>query len=502
MKRYFAYIIFTLFVPALLLAQEPHTLSQLNIEQQQISHKLDSINTLLSHTREQVPNASGSSRDSLAQVIVSLEGELFGLKAHLSRVGGDIAAIEEQNAINGLEMSSENSNKSGLKLYEVSPFSEHLSKVDEEVLSQANDLILETAATKEQAIKLYNSLVALKTTYDISTSQSELDHIIVTADSIKSALSLLDANQGEKWLESYNHILGLLLVMLDSSPSVDRTQLEKLESNSRNVRRDETFMQQGSLCPNLAVFELQVELLMGYEKVVILSANTPKLRSIFPKNVESTSATNFADIDFAERILYVYSPIVKEFEYASSNIADIPRLLLPPRGVYYAIQVALLSDEPSSLKMLRGVGPVQVEITDEKKYRYLIGGYKTYKEAQQGVKELYKVGFRAPKVVGYLDGEITDVKKCQIAEKEGVSTAGAGAKFRVILTTTDANIGDMIRTTIDMNYSGKSVARATSNGEIIFTITEFDTKEEAEVFGEILKQKSNEDNIKVEQISI
>ncbi len=499
MRRFIIYISLLATSAQLTLAQTPpaDTLEALQSEQATLRHRQDSLQSALNNSRASIGSVQATMRDSLSRVIVTLEGELFDVRAKLNRVGSDLASFEgitTQESQSG----STTSQSSGSKIYQHPTLAADLSKKDIEILSSMAKVERDAIVAIQVTEELYSELEKLKAEYDSVMTQDELDAIILKADTIKSHIEDLDRTSGKLWNDSYNHSLGIYLVMLDRTANVDRTKLESIERESRNMRREETFLQDGSIAPHLATFALQRSMLLSYQDAIATANKLTGNYSILSGEELEAKKREFKDIDFLPRVLYIYSDIEKVDSYPADYPNGIPEVILPERGLYYSVQIALLSSKVTSNSMFRGAWPLQVQTTPSKKYRYIIGGFRTYAAAAEGVKTLSKMGFKAPRVVGFIDGEYADNKECQAYEK----SQAIGGGYKVTLKTTSSSSAEALRSTMEMHASGKSATRVLSGEDMVLTVTQFESKEEAEVFAQILREKTGEDRIIVEQIKL
>ncbi|MEG2866082.1 MAG: hypothetical protein RR858_07870, partial [Mucinivorans sp.] len=63
-------------------------------------------------------------------------------------------------------------------------------------------------------------------------------------------------------------------------------------------------------------------------------------------------------------------------------------------------------------------------------------------------------------------------------------------KIKIEVTTTDQTVGEKLRSLVEMHAKDKSVARVVKGKELIFTITEFSDRYEAEVLAQIVRERT------------
>ncbi len=108
----------------------------------------------------------------------------------------------------------------------------------------------------------------------------------------------------------------------------------------------------------------------------------------------------------------------QEFEILPSDNAgdEIKYEQIIPDGVFYRIQVAVLSKEPDP-GFFKGLRPVSVErIKGQKITRYFVGKFHSYEEASRALNLVRKRGFEDAFLVAYLNGKKMSVDAVRKSE--------------------------------------------------------------------------------------
>ncbi len=477
-------------------AQSP--LDSLQNIQQSLNHTQDSLQKELTTARSLFGGAAAEAKDSISVIIVELESALFDTRSQLGRVGSEISAAQVEAAQVQISQSSNQGDGNITELHQSSKLTENLSKKDIEILVQG----AATEAMAEQAIMkitpLYRRLVEIKNTYDTSMNQDEVDALLIEAQELSKEIQEIDSQAGKKWLDYYNHALGLYLVMLDMSPGSDRALLEAIDNKGREVRRAETFIQQGALTPMLSPFTLQRDLLHSYQKAIAQAEGLDKVYTTFDAKQSKEIASDFPSMEFETRVLTLYAPVERNFAHPFSEVDSIPQIIIPTRGVYYTVRIALMDNPAKSLKSLGSVGPLQLLKTDKGKYSYQVGGFKTYEDAEEGLKVVKNARYRAPVIIAYLNGEVTTTKKAREAEKEMPELKDG--EFKVVVKTKINAVGEIVKESAEIHAKGTSVLRMVDGEDITFSVQTFTNREEAAVFAQILKESTKEENVSVVEI--
>lgn len=496
MKRFFLYFIFAVMVISALAQSLGDDLAYraLVARQSALKASQDSLQSLLGSARASFEDATEEKRDAISQSIVRLEGEIYDMRSKMSRVGSDIAAIEQQYAERSLQSEALKPVAQSAVLYDNLFFKDNLASGD--ITKLRSVLGIETKVRQLATLidPLYARLTEIKTMYDRSILQSEVDALKTEAAGVSSKIEVIDKQIGELWLPVYNFSLDTYLVLLDKAGAQDRTLLESLENEWRDVRRTETFAVENSMAPNLAAFDVERALLISYQKALAKVLGLNVAYNVLTSSKVVPISKEMPIVKFLPRVLTIYSPIQTGITYPSDNPIDLPEAIIPATGNYYAVQISLLSAMPSSLDMFKGAFPLQYLKTAEGKFRFMAGGFHTYAEAAKGLSVLAKAGYRAPVIVAFRDGDWISPLKAKIHDVAPTVGASAdGVAYRIDVVTKDMSVAEKLRGVVDMHAKGKSIARIAEGDSLHFTITQFASKEEAEVIAQIIRERVEAD---------
>lgn len=453
---------------------------------------LDSIQNLLKENRTIFEN-EGQQNDSLSEEIIRLEGEIYDIRGQLNRIGSQLVTLEAQLA----KLNIQTNNNTGVatsqkkNFLQNTFFTTNLSAKDRELFATTHQKTEAIQTLKMHIDKLYLHLTNLKYDYDQAQDQSTIDSLITAATELKSEIAMLDNQVDTQWNVLYNRKLDNYLVLSDKVGGVDRNQLEALDQLSRQVLHMQT-VGETSLAPNITAYSSQESLLMGYEKLLVdklkLTAAADSLKTVQLQLKSNSSQSEYPDIQFPYRSLVKYAPITLGNHYPYEDIKDTPQLKLPQKGVYYSVQVALVSGTASSLAIFKGAQPLQVEKTATGQSRYVLGGFKTYDEGISAVKQCYGVGFKNPILVAWVNGLFTTTAKAKAYQAANPGSDNS-AYFQIEITSPDPAVAATIKSTLDINSPGKTISRTEQNGQLTYIITRFTTIEEAQVIAQIIKTK-------------
>lgn len=460
---------------------------ELIVRQKVLTNSQDSLRTLLALSRSNFEAASEPQREVISQTIVGLEGEIYDVRSQLGRLGGQIAAIEQKYAEQSLQVEARQPQIQSPILYDNNFFKDNLSTFDISKLKSLTGIADNVRQIGAQIVELYDRLKNIKLAYDSSLSQSDVDKLGVQAFELQSQIKALDEQIADAWQSLYNFAIENFLILLDKAGAQDRTLLESLENEGRKVRRMESLAQQQLMAPNLAAFDAQRSLVLTYEKVLAkelelsVAANLLSARKLAPISVDLPVMT------FEPRVLTIYGDIETGVTYNSDNVDDVPQLIIPDVGNYYSVQISLLNSRPKDLNMFKGAYPLQYQKTSDGKYRFMAGGFSTYAQALKGVSALSKAGFKYPVMVAWSNGKWATPSKIRSGDVVPPVIKDDAGAYIIKISTTESTVAEKLRSVIDQHAKGKNIARIAAGDKLEFTITEFESKNEAEAVAQIVR---------------
>lgn len=444
---------------------------------------LDSLQLVLNATRNEY---SKSNSDTVATEIIRLENQIYDVRSMLSKIGAQISQTDAELAKNNYfeddqveplaNIEYANLLKNSFFIQNVTPKELVAMQVDKdkELLKLSNDVSL-----------LYQQVVDLKELFDKAQTQEEVNVIMQQAAQLKGQINELDKKIDALWRDVYNHKIDNYVVLLDKLGSVGRDNLELIDQLGREVIQNESVLS-ASLAPNLALMSYQKNLVLGYEKVLAQELKLKKSQDSLAKIVIAKPETRYEDVTFPYRSVVVYGDITIGNEYGYTSLDDVPTVKLPTTGLYYAVQVALVTGQVSSLSIFKGGAPLQQEIAGTKT-RYILGGYRTYNEVAQGVKDCYKFGFKNPIAVAWVDGKTVSIQAAQAYQKANPVEAIASGGYKVDLYTENTDVASRLKAIVDIHAKGKIISRVASGDGYLYTVATFQMPEEAHVFAQIIK---------------
>lgn len=471
-------------------------LQELKAQELEIQGAIDSLGVLLNDMRSQFNGNNSQSSETIGEQIIALEGSIFDYRSQLSLLGANIASLEARQSI--IDQQSSSTTTSGASqpssnLLDDKFFVDNMSLDDRNYFKESGRIMTEFEANISRVNLLYSQLIKLGDTYKTTKSQAVIDSIMIKAADLKEKIWQVDGDISASWGELYDRKLDNYLVLVDRLGSVDRTLLEKLDLLSRQAFATEE-QAANSLAPSIISYVPQQQLLLEYETLFAekleLQSAMDSLKKV-AENFAKKNIRNYDYINYPYRSQVVYSEITLGNTYPYSEVSQVPELSLPETGVYYSIQVAVVSKLASSLSIFKGAEPLQVEKTSTGGSRYVLGGFKSYDKAAQAVKQCLAATFKNPVLVAWIDGKSTTVSKARAYQAEHPELSGE-RDYKIEVTTSNPEAASIIKRVIDINSAGKNISRIQLGDDFVFTIGAFVTRDEAEVIAYIIGSECGE----------
>lgn len=428
----------------------------------------DSIQRLIDMNRG-IVETTPEKRDMIAQIIISLEDELYTLNAKITKFSNAIASIEPDRAeITG------NTPAGGTFAFK------NTAAIEAQI------------ATISRTIPpLYAELQECKQQYAEAKTPAAVEELLEQSKHIKAKITAADSLVGDIWTPVYDKKIDSYLVTVDKINGIDRLQLEQIDNEARAARRREALASE-SIAPNTIIYPAQKSLLAKYELLIAnmldlkaASDSISKVISSPPKEMPS-----YPDIVFEPRSFVIYSGIELGAKYEGMVVDSIPELVVPKTGAYYTVQVLLTANRPTSFASFRGAEPLRATRAANKMYQYTAGGFGDYKSALAAVTKLQRAGYRNTLVIlAWVDGALTTTAKARAAEETVVKNNTGN--FSVEVKTRNQTLINTLRAIVDEHSADKQITRAIQADDTLFSIFPFSDRAQADNLAKIIKAKEN-----------
>ena len=394
--------------------------SALELDVQRTKGSLDSLNSVLAETRNKYAS-NPDMREELTKQIVAMEAQTMtfkqaydkALKAYIGnqqrnyvRTTSDtILALQYNQSEDTAAVATLPTYPKVANLVYNKLFQHYISAADLRTLREAQKQESVVQTKIKEYLRHYDRMVALKLEYERVDTEIAADSVLNLLEVARKEASGVEAVIGDTWhticdnkIYAYNLLMEQkdkvsVLTSADEELTKALRESEQVEKECESPLLSEYFYRKNALlsyeCKVADVLELQT----AQDSLIKVQRGLKKENYCLPK------------VKIVRRSFIEHEPIkvIKPTIYTTKN--PIPNTRIYEYGTVYRIRIGIFTNRPN-LSALKGVTPLSY--TDKYhggKYAYFVGGFRTEEEANEGVKQLVKLGFKSPQVVMWVDGE-------------------------------------------------------------------------------------------------
>ena len=457
---------------------ETVSIDSLLARRQRIVDNESSLRSALERARD-VYASSPSNRDAVGKRIVELEDKISELNRMLESIDAAIASMPASEAVgvatntpNVTPTPSAGGRQNGKAiLVENDYFRENLPAAEYQSLLSAQRQERNVADMFGQLKSNYDRLTDLTTEYAVVPKGVEADSLFAEITALAAENRQLAAYAGEMWNRIYETKLYAYIYLLDRANHYDLIAEQERQMNTLTMRENElagAYMYDEATC-----YALEKELLTECEKRIAHRAGLQTALDSLSR-LRSVRASQYfmPTVDTRERMFYDYADALPAKPVRYTNSSQIPQVEIFSRGDMYRILLGSYAKVPA-VSTFKGFYPLSHEQKSDGRHYYYAGGYSTFEEAQAACDRIKKSGFANARTVAWHDGRY---------DSEPRSGQSASAKrYRVEISGCDNGLSSTVRDLISNRAAGREVSRRVDkSGTIIFTVSSFDTSEQAE----------------------
>ena len=394
--------------------------SALELDVQRTKGSLDSLNSVLAETRNKYAS-NPDMREELTKQLVAMEAQALTLKQLYDKALKAYIGNQQRNYVRTAPDSTlslqynQGEDTAAVATLPTYPKVANLvyNKLFQHYISAADLRILREAQKQESVVQTkikeylrhYDRMVALKLEYERVDTEIAADSVLNLLEVARKEASGVEAVIGDTWhticdnkIYAYNLLMEQkdkvsVLTSADEELTKALRESEQVEKECESPLLSEYFYRKNALlsyeCKVADVLELQT----AQDSLIKVQRGLKKENYCLPK------------VKIVRRSFIEHEPIkvIKPTIYTTKN--PIPNTRIYEYGTVYRIRIGIFTNRPN-LSALKGVTPLSY--TDKYhggKYAYFVGGFRTEEEANEGVKQLVKLGFKSPQVVMWVDGE-------------------------------------------------------------------------------------------------
>ena len=394
--------------------------SALELDLQRAKGRLDSLNSLLAETRNKYAS-NPDLREELTKQLVAMEAQALTLKQSYDKALKAYIGNQQRNYVRTATDSTlslqynQGEDAAAVATLPTYPkvanlvynklFQHYISAADLRTLREAQKQESVVQTKIKEYLRHYDRMVALKLEYERVDTEIAADSVLNLLEVVRKEASGVEAVIGDTWhticdnkIYAYNLLMEQkdkvsVLTSADEELTKALRESEQVEKECESPLLSEYFYRKNALlsyeCKVADVLELQT----AQDSLIKVQRGLKKENYCLPK------------VKIVRRSFIEHEPIkvIKPTIYTTKN--PIPNTRIYEYGTVYRIRIGIFTNRPN-LSALKGVTPLSY--TDKYhggKYAYFVGGFRTEEEANEGVKQLVKLGFKSPQVVMWVDGE-------------------------------------------------------------------------------------------------
>ena len=394
--------------------------SALELDVQRTKGSLDSLNSVLAETRNKYAS-NPDMREELTKQLVAMEAQTLtlkqsydkALKAYIGNLQRNYVRTATDSTLSlQYNQGEDTATVATLPTYPKVAnlvynklFQHYISAADLRTLREAQKQESVVQTKIKEYLRHYDRMVALKLEYERVDTEIAADSVLNLLEVARKEASGVEAVIGDTWhticdnkIYAYNLLMEQkdkvsVLTSADEELTKALRESEQVEKECESPLLSEYFYRKNALlsyeCKVADVLELQT----AQDSLIKVQRGLKKENYCLPK------------VKIVRRSFIEHEPIkvIKPTIYTTKN--PIPNTRIYEYGTVYRIRIGIFTNRPN-LSALKGVTPLSY--TDKYhggKYAYFVGGFRTEEEANEGVKQLVKLGFKSPQVVMWVDGE-------------------------------------------------------------------------------------------------
>ena len=394
--------------------------SALELDVQRTKGCLDSLNSVLAETRNKYAS-NPDMREELTKQLVAMEAQALTLKQSYDKALKAYIGNQQRNYVRTATDSTlslqynQGEDTAAVATLPTYPkvanlvynklFQHYISAADLRTLREAQKQESVVQTKIKEYLRHYDRMVALKLEYERVDTEIAADSVLNLLEVVRKEASGVEAVIGDTWhticdnkIYAYNLLMEQkdkvsVLTSADEELTKALRESEQVEKECESPLLSEYFYRKNALlsyeCKVADVLELQT----AQDSLIKVQRGLKKENYCLPK------------VKIVRRSFIEHEPIkvIKPTIYTTKN--PIPNTRIYEYGTVYRIRIGIFTNRPN-LSALKGVTPLSY--TDKYhggKYAYFVGGFRTEEEANEGVKQLVKLGFKSPQVVMWVDGE-------------------------------------------------------------------------------------------------
>lgn len=382
--------------------------------------KCDSLVSAIDTRRSLYSASEGVRRDELGREILALETEMIEVRTLYDRRVAAVAEFERGWIMRNMDRGDVGAGAAPEEMAESGGgvqgdssanlvfnrcFAENLPEADYRALCRAQADESAVAAFVGEYSGTYASMLALQREYMSAETEPAADSLMSLFSAARARAAEIDRSVAERWSPVFdNKIYSYSLVLEKTGRNDILSEITRITDDAvRNTGENEGMYDSDGLMR----YYIQKRGLAACEEAIASAFGLTAARDSLRKVSAALSQADFRlpKLSVEKRYFIDFEPlkVIRPTIYNSKN--PVPRTKIYEHGTIYRIRIGIFVNRPN-LSALRGITPLSYS-TDYHNGRnaYFVGGFRTEKEANEGVAYLKRIGFKDPTVVMWIDGK-------------------------------------------------------------------------------------------------
>lgn len=346
-------------------------------------------------------------------------------------------------------------------------FVERLSESDYQTLREAQKRERVAQQYIDKYMKHYAELLALQRQYMEVATREEADSVARLFRAKQNQLTSCDEAIEREWSSIYFNKMYVYDLLMEREKRV--AMLDLSASGSATAERAINEVSDLYASNALMGYNIRKKALVEYEMALASTLSLTTARDSLKSVAAELRNRDYrlSRLSLERRSFIVYEPIEVKGTTFYNTKNPIPHTKVYDFGTVYRVRIGLFKNRPN-LVALRGVTPLSyTDAYNNGLYAYFVGGFRTEQEAKEGAAELKRMGFKAPVVAVWVDGDyyptVEDMRRSQSLynlEISGIATLTDDVKARILTHKSDCTISRIGSTFVIGTFEGKSAAEA------------------------------------------
>lgn len=347
-------------------------------------------------------------RDSLSQIMTSIDQESYQIRKEKLSLIDKINAIEQNYVLSRLDnIKNVATTDTSSSIFNNNYFREAISHEDYSTLMRVHSMERQVRDKAFQYSENYAKVRTLYNNYLLATTAEEANLLYDSLSTAIAANESLEREIADSWSEVYDQKSYVYSYFLEKENRMDILNITEnmmLDAQLKSKNESHEYISEAMID-----YCLQKSVILNYETYVAKLLNLPTIIDSLSNDtrIHLTLDYHFPSFDVERRSFIKYEPIKFNTKnpYNASN--PIPENEVYDYGIVYKILLGKYKYQQNA-SIFKNISPLAMSQEDGL-YCYYAGVFRTKSEADAAVGVLKKKGFKNPQVIEWCNGTKTNI---------------------------------------------------------------------------------------------